>query len=731
MLRKLHLRRLGGLRDLELEGLDDGQPLVIWGDNEVGKSTLREGLLSLCGGFQPARARDHVYRPRDGGEILLQAEFRDENRRAHIERKLDARASARLLVEGVHRELGNAPWPQAEIDRARLEAVFFPTSDDLAAAADSLARGVEPLIYGSALRREPRRAAAALRRQAATLWRADRRGRPLVRGLDSALRAAKERRREAQEAAERRRGLGREEDALRRELAQLASELAAARDALDLARTRRRELESRDRERAAELAKRIRRGRRAAAFLEREEGLRRALRLLRAESIEGRSRLHRELSELLERSGHKDMDALAASLRGEDPEVVEGRLRLRRGRRTLARSVTGMAVAAGVLLGWIGALPPVAAFAGAGFALFFRFWLEGGEDASSRRDFREIVGRERHWLDVGPDHRGGLVQWRRALTLLDDRDHEQKAQREESQKRDRARAALESLAGRLVAEGGADFSVGNPLVVEDWAALLQRARRFRAAGLEARRSLDRAEAGTRLDVDEVAEVEEIRRRLAKLDARRAERFERLGAIREEAGRLGAIVGVDEIDGEMAWLEDKRERHLREHDRLILAAALIEEAEASFRADIAPRILARAGLRLAALTDSHYEALAAEEDGQLIVRSAEGRWHRAALPLSRGTREQIGLALRLALVEELDPEAELPLVLDETFVHWDLRRRQSAWRLLGRLARQRVVIAMTCHPALAREARRLADARLYELKAKGEEGGDSRVQESAQ
>jgi uncharacterized protein YhaN len=74
------------------------------------------------------------------------------------------------------------------------------------------------------------------------------------------------------------------------------------------------------------------------------------------------------------------------------------------------------------------------------------------------------------------------------------------------------------------------------------------------------------------------------------------------------------------------------------------------------------------------------------------------------PLSTGTREQVYLALRLALLDELDRSGErLPLFLDEVFVNWDARRRGRGLDLLATAADTRQVFLFTCHDDLAREA----------------------------
>jgi uncharacterized protein YhaN len=73
------------------------------------------------------------------------------------------------------------------------------------------------------------------------------------------------------------------------------------------------------------------------------------------------------------------------------------------------------------------------------------------------------------------------------------------------------------------------------------------------------------------------------------------------------------------------------------------------------------------------------------------------------PISRGTREQVYLALRLALLDHLDQGHErLPLFLDEAFVNWDPTRRDRVFGLIEGMARDRQIIVFTCHPELVAE-----------------------------
>ncbi|OKP94213.1 AAA family ATPase [Paenibacillus sp. P46E] len=78
-------------------------------------------------------------------------------------------------------------------------------------------------------------------------------------------------------------------------------------------------------------------------------------------------------------------------------------------------------------------------------------------------------------------------------------------------------------------------------------------------------------------------------------------------------------------------------------------------------------------------------------------------------LSRGTAEQLYLAIRLALAETMTHQANLPLLFDDLFVNFDERRLHAALSLLGELSATRQIIMMTCHRHVTEAASRIIPA----------------------
>ena len=92
-----------------------------------------------------------------------------------------------------------------------------------------------------------------------------------------------------------------------------------------------------------------------------------------------------------------------------------------------------------------------------------------------------------------------------------------------------------------------------------------------------------------------------------------------------------------------------------------------------------------------LTDGHYDSARLDKDGRLWVLAEQ----REVAPesLSRGTLEQIYLALRLAVGNILMCEEEMPIFLDEAFAMYDDLRLAKSLQELAKTKRQ--VILFTC------------------------------------
>ena len=167
--------------------------------------------------------------------------------------------------------------------------------------------------------------------------------------------------------------------------------------------------------------------------------------------------------------------------------------------------------------------------------------------------------------------------------------------------------------------------------------------------------------------------------------------------------------ADQIDGEIDALENEVRRLEREHDRKIVLAHAIREADRRFREEHQPDVIRRASGYFATITADRYDHIMVDDSGEFHVRGSfdSGTVATAAERLSTGAREQLYLAMRLAIMSHLDQDRErLPVFIDEALVNWDAARRGRGFQLLRELSQTRQVFVMTCHEHWAEE---LADA----------------------
>lgn len=165
-------------------------------------------------------------------------------------------------------------------------------------------------------------------------------------------------------------------------------------------------------------------------------------------------------------------------------------------------------------------------------------------------------------------------------------------------------------------------------------------------------------------------------------------------------RLGQYQGRMEIIGSA---EDLRLQHKRVCDRiarledtytaLTIAQETLTQARSELQRRFAPRITQRAQELLGAMTDGRYQSLTMGEDFSLRASAGQEDVQCDAIWRSDGTIDQLYLALRLAVAEELTPDA--PLVLDDALVRFDDMRMAAALGILRKMAENKQVICFTC------------------------------------
>ena len=271
---------------------------------------------------------------------------------------------------------------------------------------------------------------------------------------------------------------------------------------------------------------------------------------------------------------------------------------------------------------------------------------------------------------------------------------------------------LHDLEARL-----AGFAEGDP--DRGGAAAAERLKSWRRAG-ELREELERTHPELESLVAEIAAAEAdgesweaLREALDELQALREHRTSRAEELQATIARLETEIEhledgetADTIEGRIEVVKEQVRDAKEGRDRAFLLARLVHEADRRFREENQPELLKRAGRYLAEVTRGRYDRIELGDPGDesFYLREPAGSTTRkVGQALSQGTREQVYLALRLAIISHLDADRErLPLFMDEALVNWDAWRRDRAFAILERVAEERQVFIFTCHPAMAAE-----------------------------
>ncbi|AVO45833.1 AAA family ATPase [Phreatobacter cathodiphilus] len=237
---------------------------------------------------------------------------------------------------------------------------------------------------------------------------------------------------------------------------------------------------------------------------------------------------------------------------------------------------------------------------------------------------------------------------------------------------------------------------------------------MRASGIEeALERLDRLDAEAL--ATEAAEIE------ATLDRTEAQARDLYAAKSLAAERLQAIGGDDAV----ARIEAERRVVILEIEDLALrflrlraGRMLVDQALTAYRDRHRSSMMQRASEAFRLITREAYLGLTtrADKDREVLIALSRDGGSKAAQDLSKGTRFQLYLALRLAGYEEFAAvRPPVPFIADDIMETFDEMRSEEAFRLFGRMGAIGQVIYFTHHRHLCDIAARVVPGvRIHDL-----------------
>ena len=157
--------------------------------------------------------------------------------------------------------------------------------------------------------------------------------------------------------------------------------------------------------------------------------------------------------------------------------------------------------------------------------------------------------------------------------------------------------------------------------------------------------------------------------------------------------------VPQLD-EKVVLEEKREAdkeklaELREKESIInIAIENLMDAYEEMKTTITPKFTKNLSESIQKISSNKYNKVTINDENGMIIENNRGEYVEA-IKLSTGTIDQLYLALRLSMIDELSKE-NLPIILDESFAYSDNNRLKNILQYLTSDLNNHQTIIFTC------------------------------------
>ena len=189
--------------------------------------------------------------------------------------------------------------------------------------------------------------------------------------------------------------------------------------------------------------------------------------------------------------------------------------------------------------------------------------------------------------------------------------------------------------------------------------------------------------------------------------------DRLQSLKDRKEELASPVKIEEahavIDSNQSKLNKLAERYAINRT----VSFIFKEVQKRVIKRAREELLQPAANMLSEMTTGEYQEINPPADLQkndFKTKLASGKEQKSVNILSRGTKEQLFLAVRLSRIKEIKPP--LPVILDDSLVNFDSSHLKNTVQILSRLGDTHQIFVLTCHPHLVKHINDYTDDAQY-------------------
>jgi len=134
----------------------------------------------------------------------------------------------------------------------------------------------------------------------------------------------------------------------------------------------------------------------------------------------------------------------------------------------------------------------------------------------------------------------------------------------------------------------------------------------------------------------------------------------------------------------------------------IALRILEKAKQRYEKERQPAVIKQSQLFFKKITLGNYKQIFSPLEGNYIEVIGKNDERKMITQLSRGTAEQLYLALRFGLIREFSEHSgvNLPIIMDDIFVNFDNHRLKAAISTIKELSDTHQILFFTCHPEIS-------------------------------
>ena len=210
--------------------------------------------------------------------------------------------------------------------------------------------------------------------------------------------------------------------------------------------------------------------------------------------------------------------------------------------------------------------------------------------------------------------------------------------------------------------------------------------------------------------DMLAKLKDLSEDVERVDGELNELYGDQRTLQNDRRALEESNPTGEIQQEIGQLQDEVSEDARRWAVLTIARTLLDDTKSEFQQQRQAPLLRTAAHHFSNFTLGRYpdvQRVPGEERIEIVeesggVKDIDG--------LSRGTAEQLYLAMRFGLIDDYSQRSEpMPVLMDDVMVNFDENRRRAVCESILEFSKWHQVFVLTCHMAVVDQMRAAADA----------------------